>query len=86
MRHVVWVTSVIDGLEHGMTLDELGECAAAGVYRSFCGARFTPAAMTAPPGPRCYRCDLLHRDQRAAERPPDRPLHRLRALLPGRRE
>jgi hypothetical protein len=92
LRHVVWVTSVTDGLEHGMTLDQLSDCSVAGgVYRSFCGVRFTPAAMVAPPGARCHRCDLLWRGQRRAERrrgdvqPPGGPLRRLRAKLSGRR-
>ncbi|MBO0849358.1 MAG: hypothetical protein J2P20_07850 [Pseudonocardia sp.] len=86
------MTSVTDGLEHGMTLDQLSDCSmAGGVFRSFCGVRFSPAAMVAPPGVRCHRCDVLWRDQRhderqrrAAQQPGGR-VRRLRAKLAGRR-
>lgn len=76
--HVLWIGSGTDGLDHCVTLDEVGASVDAGhgIYTSLCRARFVPLPMLAGPRPRCARC-RRHREQPIATSTPTRLFRRL---------
>ncbi|HEX7658100.1 MAG TPA: hypothetical protein VF444_01370 [Pseudonocardiaceae bacterium] len=57
-RHLTWVTSVTDGLDHAITDDAMsvGVAAGTGEYTATCGTVVLSAALVAPPGSRCPLC------------------------------
>lgn len=54
----LWVTAARGGVDHAVAQVDLATCSQDrdGRYRSVCGDRFLPAAMTAHPGAPCIRC------------------------------
>jgi hypothetical protein len=87
---VVWVTSVVDEIDHALTDEDMsaGMSAGLGRYAAVCGKSVVPAALTAPPGRACPGCAEILRPSAScgamdapARRPRRRP-HR----LPGLRE
>lgn len=67
-RYLLWITSVRDGHDHAVYDDELDAGAVSGHYRAICEHDVVPAAMSAPPGPRCLvclmRCDRIAQSAR----------------------
>ncbi len=52
----MWMTSCTDGLEHALNLTALEATRAGGRGRALCDTTVAPAALSAPPGPRCRPC------------------------------
>jgi hypothetical protein len=56
---LVWVTSVTDGLDHAVTHEAMESALATSRPQpvAVCGLALLPAALVAPPGRRCWRCE-----------------------------
>jgi hypothetical protein len=62
----IWVTSVVDCLDHAVTLTAMESARTTGRPVASCGADLIPAALSAPPGRGCPSCVKL-----PAQRQPD---------------
>jgi hypothetical protein len=59
---VVWVTSAAaDGVDHAVTDEDMAAGLGLGQFVGVCGSSVVPAAMVAPPLPRCQRCVVFLR-------------------------
>lgn len=52
----LWITSVLDGLDHQVSGAELARGSVRGSYLAVCGHVVLASSMTAPPGRRCLAC------------------------------
>lgn len=83
-RFVIWMTAARTHREHCVTYTQAAQGRARhGVYESICDARFVPLPMTAPPGPRCRLCEVIHREWIAQTQPAPQKPHTLRRLTAG---
>jgi hypothetical protein len=69
-QHRIWVSSVVDRLDHSVTPEAMEAARTAGEYPvAACGAHLLWAALCAPPQRRCRRClDLAVPAQRQVDR------------------
>jgi hypothetical protein len=54
----VWVTCVVDGVDHAVTDEDMsaGMAVGQGKFTAVCGVLVTPDALSAPPGRMCLGC------------------------------
>lgn len=81
----IWVTSTADGADHAVTDAAMaaGLAARQGMFLALCGACVVAAAMVAPPGRRCARCQAFAQPQPTPRMTSTRG--RLAGWLSGRR-
>ena len=80
---VVWVTSAAaDGVDHAVTDEDMAAGLGLGQFAGVCGSSVVPAAMVAPPLPRCQRCVVFLRARTTLrEFPTPTPTRRRRRRL-----